>query len=237
MSERERRFLNLEPNAPEEPEGEARAPVSGRFTNLTESGNPVAAPDALREARAAQLQSGLALDDHRDDEQPFVRCGQCETDSNREAVKCQTCGARLDTPMQRAFNAHLWQQRKAELAKEREAQAAAMEKAELTGGEALEAQRHALGVSLAQSVREREESNLLCMDQPHGMRRVPLGWWLLDVFEDFPTRAGIAAGALMAEAWLMVRLFSGNPPGVPGRWLLGLLALLTLPLGRFRKND
>ncbi len=79
---------------------------------------PIIDPDAiaarLRSERIQSLESGVELAEHSDEDAPFRRCAICEADSNRAAVKCGSCGARLDTPDQEAFNRAYWAKRRAD---------------------------------------------------------------------------------------------------------------------------
>jgi len=176
MAERLNRFLKLEGARQPEP-ADATAP---------------ALPEELQAKRREQLQSGLALDEHPDDEQPFVRCGQCETDGPRGAVRCKTCGAALDTPEQRAFNEALWQARRAEIAREKEESLALASASPPDGEMALIQAQRALGESLAAAVRERESERLEWMGAREfdRLERRSLGVRLLEILP--ASRAGIA---------------------------------------------
>jgi hypothetical protein len=81
-----------------------------------------AATAALRARRAALTESGIALDPQSDEQQTFLRCGVCEADNFRHAVKCQSCNTRLDTDEQRLFNRGFWARRRAEDAAARHAE-------------------------------------------------------------------------------------------------------------------
>jgi hypothetical protein len=110
-----RRFLHLERPRREAPPSGGLA-ARGRF-DAVEIGPalaegaplvPASATDRFREPQG----SGLALDLAPDGEQPFVRCAACEADHVRHALRCDRCGAALDTPEQRAFNERLWAARR-----------------------------------------------------------------------------------------------------------------------------
>ena len=52
------------------------------------------------------------------DRRPFTRCMRCGMDHNFLVAECTGCGARLDTPEQRAFNERLWAERQVARAEE-----------------------------------------------------------------------------------------------------------------------
>jgi hypothetical protein len=232
MDERRNRFLNLEPLRPLSspdplgPQGE------------------VSPPAALQEQRRAQLESGLVLDLHPDDEQPFVRCGQCETDGLRGSTQCQTCGADLQTPEQRAFNQQLWTNRRIE--QEREKQAMAEHAAEPHAGTKhgaladdslnLQAQQRELGLALAAEVKERESARLGWMARPrNGLRnldsRSSLARSLLERVPDPLLRFLGGLGLLALAGGFLWELFFRPNQSHPIAWGgLLLLAFLFVPL-------
>lgn len=188
------------PEAPE-PEPEPAPP----------SVDPEEARAAMRERREAQLQSGVELDEQLPGDQPFIRCGQCEADSYRSVVRCSVCGARLDTPEQRAFNEAWWAKQREERAKqeaELEAMKARAPEAWQPGG----GQRD-YGATLAAQVADRERERLSWMDDGGGHRDLtPVGMRLLNKIPDARWRLAAAAGLLAAAVGLGVHLF-GSPQG------------------------
>jgi hypothetical protein len=239
MDERRNRFLNLEPlrppSSPDHP-----APQS-----------EVSLPAALQEQRRAQLESGLVLDPHPDDEQPFVRCGQCETDGLRGATQCRTCGADLQTPEQRAFNQQLWTNRRQE--REREKQELAQHAQEIAqhahephvgtlrgpladDSSSAEAQQRALGQALAAEVKERESMRLGWMAQPRNSlrnldSRSSFARSLLERVPDPLLRFLASLGLLALASGFLWELFFRPDQSHPVAWGgLVLLVFLFLPL-------
>jgi len=207
--------------------------------SLADPAGPLDDPLAqLKEQRRAQLESGLALDYGSDDEQPFVRCGQCETDSARGTRRCKTCGQDLDTPLQRAFNQHLWEERKQQLAQERaELEAQAKERPRELSPMAQESAQREFGEQLARQVRERESQRLGWMDGGDGVsNRRPLGLRLLDLIPSPLWRFVASIGLLIVACLLGWRTLT-TPRGEGNPLVqLGFFALLFLflPMGRRR---
>lgn len=165
--------------------------------------------EAMRARRAAATQSGIALDDAAGDEMPFLRCGLCESDNFRHAVKCQTCNARLDTDEQQAFNRGLWERRKAEAAQEAKelAELHARQKAAAPLGDG----SAAYGALLAASVAEREQKRLGWMDPGQDPRAgAPIGMRLLRAIPHPLARLGVSIGLLGLACLLGYRSFTGG---------------------------
>ena len=234
MPGRLNRFLNLERERKERPE--TKPVVSARFGDAAAATATATATDpaslsistsesvsaseppaldavdpgeAMRARRAAATQSGIALDDSASDEMPFTRCGLCESDNFRHAVKCQTCNARLDTDEQRAFNRGLWAQRKAEAATEKkeleELRARQKAAAPLGDGSA------AYGALLAASVAEREGKRLDWMNPGVDSRAgTPIGLRLLRAIPHPLVRLGVSVGLLGLAVLLGYRSFTGG---------------------------
>ncbi len=116
---------------------------------------PASATDRFREPEG----SGLALDLPPDGEQPFVRCAACEADHARRAVRCDRCGAALDTPEQSAFNERLWAAHRREADEEERAGAARHEAARRDAEEEGLARR-ALAEAMADEILRRERERL-----------------------------------------------------------------------------
>lgn len=236
MDDRRNRFLNLEPPRPLS-SPDHQAPQT--------EGSP---PSALQEQRRAQLASGLALDLHSDDEQPFVRCGQCETDGLRGSTQCRTCGANLQTPEQRAFNQQLWTSRRIE-----QKHAMAQHAAEPHAGTKhraladdslnLQAQQRALGLALAAEVKERESTRLGWMARPrNNLRnldsRSSFAMSLLEMISDPFQRLFFSLGlAALAGGFLWELFFRPGQPHPIAWGGLVLLAFLFVPLRNRDDSD
>jgi len=226
VADRLGRFLKLERARPADVRGAADEERAG----------PVDAQSAaseLQRLRAEQLESGMVLDEQARDEQPFTRCGQCETDNNRSAGRCANCSADLRTPMQRAFNQQLWDTRRAEMRAEQE------RAREPAGANLHEAQRQrALGEALARQVAERETERLRWMDRG---ARVELGWGASTagrIYFAIPTPLGrwtLSMATAAAAALLGWFSFGPRHHDALARVCLVLLAAHFLPLRRDRE--
>ena len=160
-----------------------------------------AATAALRARRAALTESGIALDPQGEEQQTFLRCGVCEADNFRHAVKCQSCNSRLDTEEQRLFNRGFWARRRAEDAAAKQAEEARRQAAASASQDAgLEAGGSALGPVLASAVAAREGLRLAWMEPGASGVRSSVGMELLGRIGDPATRQGVMAG--LAVAWL-----------------------------------
>ncbi|MGZ6142683.1 MAG: hypothetical protein ACXWLM_05060 [Myxococcales bacterium] len=178
MAGRLTRFLNLE-KARKPNDTPAGVPVTAaRFSG---EAPPAASPDAMfRAEREAQLASGVEVEQTSDAEQPFLRCPVCEADNSKFAVKCINCQARLDTDEVHAWNARLWQQRRA--ARELEVSKAA--------APPLVEQNRLLGESLARAVAEREKLKMGQQDWSYSSE--PIGMRLLELIGNPNVRFAVA---------------------------------------------
>src|SRR5436309_5262857 len=162
MAGRLTRFLNLErPRKPDD------TPAHGVATRARFTGEepPAASPDEMfRAERETQLQSGVEIDTTDAAEQPFLRCPVCEADNSKFAVKCINCQARLDSDEVKAWNARLWQERRA--ARELEQKPPAVVSVE---------QNRLLGESLAQMVAESERAKMGWNDSYAVRDSTPIG--------------------------------------------------------------
>ena len=157
-----RRFLHLERPRRDAPPSAGLA-ARGRFDaveigpTLAEGATPVpaSATDRFREPQG----SGLALDLAPDGEQPFVRCAACEADHARHALRCDRCGAALDTPEQRAFNERLWAARRRDADEEERAGDARLEALGRDAEQAALARR-ALAEAMGDEILRRERERL-----------------------------------------------------------------------------
>ncbi|MBS2030845.1 MAG: hypothetical protein JST54_23280 [Deltaproteobacteria bacterium] len=98
----------------------------------------------------------LDLEKASDDEQPFVVCAGCGTESGKFAQFCPTCGASFDTPQQREHNARVWAGRKAQLQADRDS-AHARQDALLEDAKQQAAVRHNQAVAMAEEVKQAYE--------------------------------------------------------------------------------
>lgn len=182
-----RRFGRLErPRAQGGPPAGAGGPLApGRFEAVEGPGAVPAAPlgagpDPARFSPDPEPPLELAPVDGR---RPFVRCARCGMDASAFAARCEGCGARLDTPEQRAFDECFFAARDAEA--EREALAGG-ERAAALAREAAEAaaSRRLLGEALAREVGDRERRRLevegigggLVPGRASGLLRALAGW-------------------------------------------------------------
>jgi hypothetical protein len=105
------RFQHLERARGEKtpPEGRVRLQDGGRFESVTGPAeappSTVAVPEAHVERFKLHGQTPLALDGAPEEPHAFPRCVRCQTDNGRFAQVCTTCGADLQSPEQRAYDA------------------------------------------------------------------------------------------------------------------------------------
>jgi len=172
------RFRHLERprTADEAGARDGRAGTEGRFGALEErkpqeSAAGVASGHLDRFRPAAERPLEVALP--AEGELPFIRCASCQMDHNRAAAFCTNCGADLRTEVQRAFNAALAGERRAQSAQETaEVEAFRRGRAEAEV-EAAEAKR-AMAESLAREVGDAERRRL--DGEMGGFGRAPGGW-------------------------------------------------------------
>jgi hypothetical protein len=164
------RFLRLE--RPRDSQGDApKLANEHRF-----EADPEAEIQRLREERRRQFESGVETLEEHPDAQPFARCAICEADNSKYALRCTNCGANLNTPEQRAFNAKLWEARRA-------AEASAPPPVLPARDE-----HYVLGAAIAQEVARRELVS---------MRAVPLGVRILTALP--PIWRAWIVGAVLTE--------------------------------------
>jgi hypothetical protein len=115
------------------------------------------------------------------DAQPFLRCMRCEVDASRYARACPNCGADLDDPEQRAWNARLWARRREERDQLEQASRARQDGVAEAEAEAAVARRQAaeaLARQVGDEVRERlsrEEGGAGLWWRLKGLLRLVLG--------------------------------------------------------------
>ncbi len=179
-----RRFEKLERKR-QERASEPTGPVPGRarFESLQlqiEAAGPSAATTertsgaALGRFEAPETRP-LTLQEKREEDQPFARCASCEADNSRYVNVCARCGARLDTPEQRAFNNALWAQRReallAEQAQLKEVEAARQQEIE-ESAKANRAYYEALARRVGEETRARlDDSDVYAVKLPSWVRR------------------------------------------------------------------
>ena len=215
--------------------------MAGRFTRFMrierphqpgEQHTPVANAERFAPEEPRTPGSGIEIDEAPADEQPFMRCAQCEIDNTRYAQRCSKCGAALHTPEQDLYNRQLWQKRRAEAQAEHEA-LQRMRQPPVTPDPGLARQdlrkndpRYALGEVLAEQMRQREEDKLFWMTGTTGVSGVPLG---VRIATAMPSRWRWRVGAALL-CWLggtgAVALLTHHP--TPTWLFFGTVILLVL---------
>ncbi len=223
MAGRLTRFLNLE-KARKGGTDEHVPVTAARFSGEEP---PAAAPDFAAE-RAAQIESGVEVEKTSDAEQPFLRCPVCEADNSKFAVRCINCQGRLDTDEVRAWNARLWQQRRA--------QAALAEKP--APPPPLVEQNRLLGEALAREVAEREKMRMGMQDWSYST--APIGMRLLELIANPNLRFAVAMGLVAAFlAAGTVAYVARNHPVLQTVCIVvavGLAVLFTPNRGRYNRR-
>ncbi len=234
------RFGPQQPPAHEEPEqpeaaaaaepAQAAAPAAPEVPYDPEA---EAATAALRARRAALTESGIALDPQGEEQQTFLRCGVCEADNFRHAVKCQSCNTRLDSDEQRLFNRGFWARRRVEDAAAKQAEDARRLAAGASHDAGTEAGASAIGPVLARAVAARESQRLAWMEPGATGVRSSVGMELLGRVRDPGVRQVVMGG--LAVGWLAAGargLFPGAGESNPVSLVLFFAAaLLFIPRG------
>lgn len=182
--DRYKRFRHLErPRQPGEAGARDQSPgTEGRFEALEERKLPdAAAPDhagvaeghldRFRPAAERELDVAPPVEG----ELPFIRCASCQMDHNRAATRCSHCGADLGTGEQRAFNARLAEERRAQAAVEA-AQVAELERARREAGDEAAKAKRAYAETLAREVGDQERRRLDA-EGLGGFGSAPRGGW------------------------------------------------------------
>jgi hypothetical protein len=237
-SERRDRFLKLERPRPDGEESDP-LPDERRFERLGEApggpGGAAPVPSSSTDRFRPPPPRPLETAEGAADAQPFTRCAGCETDNTRYAETCQSCGARLDTPAQRAFNEKLWAARQAEATAERRALA---ERESARQGQAAEEARMRREVAEEMARRERDRVDAELPDGPLGRgpvegpagTRDTAGMRLLRMLPG--ARWRIAAAVLGIGLPLLLVLFGRGQVQVAGMMLLGIVFALFSPARR-----
>ena len=222
-SERRDRFLKVERARPGRSDASDPLPEDGRFAEMGST-------DRIR----PPAERGLDTDDGRSG-QPFIRCADCKVDSSVYEVRCQRCGADLNTPAQRSFNERLWAEHRSQ---DEAASREIAERERTRNAEAAEVarQRREIGEELARRERER------VLDQfPEGPvgtgsfgRADTVGMRLL---RHLPGTAWRVVAALVVFGIpLLLLLFSRGLPQLVGMIFLAAVVLLFSPRrGRDRR--
>jgi uncharacterized membrane protein len=217
---------------------EAPGQTAGRFTGLE---RPVEPP--VSTASGAQLERfapppapGIALAERVAGERPFTRCRACGMDHNVSVLECSSCGERLDTDAQRAFNDELWAKRQEEAARE---EAAAEERRRAQAEEAAEGTDagRAFGEALAREIGDRERARLDAegFGASGGMMFGPLGARILYLIPNPLLRGAAALAALLVPVTLVVTaLARPGPRSVP--CLLGSAVIAAIFFSRPRRR-
>lgn len=236
LRDRLRRFERLERARRGGPDGDERPRAEERFEDIGATGpaRPAATEPAPSpgDRFAPPRPRPPDLEQRGDEEQPFVRCLRCETDSSRYARTCTTCGAELHGEDQRAYNQKLWAARvkeRDELERESAERRQASARADV---ELAEARRQA-AAEMARQVGERERWRLEGGDPwggaPDGpwsgpADPRPIGLRILRAIRSPGWRLAAVGGLLLAAllGLLLVR-----------RYPLALVLLVVLLIGLF----
>lgn len=177
--DRFKRFRHLErPRQPGEAPRDVTPGTERRFGALEErkgeggAAAPVAEGhlDRFRPAAERPLEVAAATEG----ELPFVRCASCQMDHNRTASFCANCGADLRTDEQRAFNARLAEERRAQATIEA-GQVAELERAQREAADDAAKAKRAMAETLAREVGDAERRRLDA-EGLGGFGSAPRGW-------------------------------------------------------------
>ncbi len=230
LRDRLRRFERLERPRKGGPDGDERSSTEERFDDLGARPPPRPAPDGAADPApsagdrfAPPRPRSPELEQRGEEEQPFLRCMRCETDSSRYASTCTTCGEELGTEAQQAYNQKLWAARRKEreeLERENAGRREAQARAEVEVGEA----RRQAAAEMARQVGERERWRIESRDpwggappydpdDPYGAPRdtTPIGLRLLRAIRS-PAWRLVAIGGVVLFAVLVVAFASRSPP-------------------------
>lgn len=231
LGDKFRRFRHLErPRQPGGPGPRDQSPeTEGRFGALEERKGAGAGPaqvagghlDRFRPAPERPLEVAPAAGAG---ELPFVRCASCQMDHNRAAAFCANCGADLRTEEQRAFNARLAEERRAQGAVEA-AQVAELERAQREAGEDAARAKRAYAETLAREVGDAERRRLDA-EGLGGFGSAPRGWgsggWGGGTGWGSTGAGGrwgtFGRGALGLVGWILMLLFRFLLSGRRRRW-------------------
>lgn len=224
MTSKFSRFLHLERSRGERPKPEEPSQLQsgGRFEDLAQRGEaPQAAEVPEAHLERFRGQAPLALEPVSSGEEHFPRCGRCESENGRYDDVCKVCGADLNTPQQREYNAKLRQARQAH-AQEQEQVLSEWRRQQ----EAQQKEEYTQRVELMEQLREPKRGLAELDDSP--------AMWLLGFIPFKPVRLAIM-GALC-----LVPIYIGLTGGRGGRRLaavLGvILVLLLIPRSSRGKN-
>ncbi|WP_224248459.1 hypothetical protein [Hyalangium gracile] len=199
MSPKFSRFLHLERSRGEgaKPEAATRLQSGNRFENPVErEAAPQAGsvPDAHLERFRGE--APLALSEPQAEKERFPRCARCESDNGRFARECTVCGADLNTPQQRAYNEQLWETRKQDLAREREA-------TEALGQQRLAEEKQKDDARYRQMLEKlREEEQRSSFNWDFFLGDTPIGWRLLSLISNPVTRTGVLILSILVPVGL-----------------------------------
>ncbi len=152
------RFGALEERKAPDDAGQAPARVAGGHL------------DRFRPAEERPLEVATSVEG----ELPFIRCASCQMDHNRTASVCSQCGADLLTEEQRAFNARLAGERRAQAAVE-EAQVAERERSQREAADDAAKANRTMAETLAREVGDTERRRLDA-EGLGGFGSAPRGW-------------------------------------------------------------
>lgn len=218
MTSKFSRFLHLERSREERPTPEEPSQLQsgGRFEALAQRGEGPRASE-VPEAHLERFrgEAPLALEPERSGEEYFPRCGSCESENGRYADTCTVCGADLNTPQQREYNAKLRQARQAQ--EQEQAQVLSEWRRQQ---EAQQKEEYTARVEMMETLRPpSRKRGLDALDDSAMM-------WLLGFIPFKPVRW------LIAGALCLVPVYIALTGGKPGRLLAGGLCLLLVLLLR-----
>lgn len=223
------RLGRLEKERAHPPEATVSLGNASRFGALEQEHVPVEQPAIVEVPRFQPPVEQLDVAPKQDDEQPFVRCAACQSEGGKFAEVCPTCGARFDTPEQRRFNEIVWQERRAQQAREQEEERAHQAEllADATHDQLLRQQR---AQAIAREALESARARLDPLGAPGlaglALNRSPL----LALLARLPRFWAVLLGLVLLLPLGLLRLgHRGDWVRILGGAWLGLLVLLTVP--------
>lgn len=161
-----------------------------------------------------------------------MRCGYCETDNGKFAVRCSNCDRPLDSPEQRAFNEQLWNTR---LVQSQMDEQERQRLREATTAPDLAVAATAVGGDPAR--RDPPPRPLWWItEEPRGSDST--GLRLLRLIPDPRVRFGVALSLLGFGCYALYRWLNAPPGLLFNRWelLFFVIGLLFVPRGVFRRR-
>lgn len=230
MTSKFSRFLHLERSRGDRPKPEEPSQLQSgsRFEALAQRGEAPQASE-VPEAHLERFrgEAPLALAPEPSGEEHFPRCGRCETENGRYAGTCTECGADLNTPQQREYNAKLRQARQAQAQEQAQAHEEWRRQQE-----AQQKEEYAERAKLMEKLRQ-DPWGTGRKKGVHELEDTP-GMWLLSVIPFRPVR-WVIAGALCLVPFVIA--LTGGRDGRRLAAGLGLiLVFLFIPFKSKRRN-